>query len=165
MYSEKVMDHFTNPRNVGEIENASGVGTVGNAKCGDIMRIFLDIDDNGRFIEELHAHGNHDGIAGRDIDRVVLILGNTFGRRAVGGDGLAVLECRDIGFAPEGGSLLGIVGELEIDTQDGIIRPGRFHDLGGIDHDIVIFAVDAFPIQITLFSPYFLTRYAKYILS
>ncbi len=47
MYSEKVMDHFTNPRNVGEIENASGVGTVGNAKCGDIMRIFLDIDDNG----------------------------------------------------------------------------------------------------------------------
>lgn len=45
-YSEKVMDHFKNPRNVGEIENASGVGTVGNAKCGDIMRIYLDIDDN-----------------------------------------------------------------------------------------------------------------------
>ena len=44
-YSEKVMDHFQHPRNVGEIENASGVGTVGNAKCGDIMRIFLDIDD------------------------------------------------------------------------------------------------------------------------
>ena len=47
MYSEKVMDHFEHPRNVGEIENASGVGTVGNAKCGDIMRIFLDIDDDG----------------------------------------------------------------------------------------------------------------------
>lgn len=47
MYSEKVMDHFQNPRNVGEIENASGVGTVGNAKCGDIMRIFLDIDKDG----------------------------------------------------------------------------------------------------------------------
>ena len=45
MYSEKVMDHFQHPRNVGEIENASGVGTVGNAKCGDIMRMFLDIDD------------------------------------------------------------------------------------------------------------------------
>ena len=45
-YSEKVMDHFTNPRNVGEIENPSGVGTVGNAKCGDIMRIYLDIDNN-----------------------------------------------------------------------------------------------------------------------
>jgi len=47
MYSEKVMDHFQNPRNVGEIEDASGVGTVGNAKCGDIMRMYLDIDDNG----------------------------------------------------------------------------------------------------------------------
>lgn len=45
-YSEKVMDHFTNPRNVGEIENAAGVGTVGNAKCGDIMRMYLDIEDN-----------------------------------------------------------------------------------------------------------------------
>lgn len=47
MYSEKVMDHFSNPRNVGEIENPSGVGTVGNAKCGDIMRMYLDIDENG----------------------------------------------------------------------------------------------------------------------
>ena len=46
MYTEKVMEHFTNPRNVGEIEDASGVGTVGNAKCGDIMRIFLKIDEN-----------------------------------------------------------------------------------------------------------------------
>ena len=46
MYSEKVMDHFQNPRNVGEIEHASGVGTVGNAKCGDIMRMYLDIDEN-----------------------------------------------------------------------------------------------------------------------
>ena len=46
MYSEKVMDHFSNPRNVGEIENASGVGTVGNAKCGDIMRMYLDIDED-----------------------------------------------------------------------------------------------------------------------
>ena len=47
MYSEKVMDHFQNPRNVGEIEDASGMGTVGNAKCGDIMRIYLEIDDGG----------------------------------------------------------------------------------------------------------------------
>ena len=45
MYSEKVMDHFMNPRNVGEIENASGVGTVGNAKCGDIMKVYLQIED------------------------------------------------------------------------------------------------------------------------
>ncbi len=45
MYSEKVMDHFSNPRNVGEIENASGVGQVGNAKCGDIMKMYLQIED------------------------------------------------------------------------------------------------------------------------
>ena len=45
-YSDKVMDHFMNPRNVGQIEDASGVGEVGNAKCGDIMRIYLDIDEN-----------------------------------------------------------------------------------------------------------------------
>ena len=47
MYSEKVMDHFEHPRNVGEIPDASGVGTVGNAKCGDIMRIYLKINDDG----------------------------------------------------------------------------------------------------------------------
>ena len=46
MYSDKVMDHFTNPRNVGEIENADGIGEVGNPKCGDIMRIYLKIDNN-----------------------------------------------------------------------------------------------------------------------
>ena len=46
MYTEKVMDHFQNPRNVGEIENASGVGTVGNAKCGDIMKMYLKIEDD-----------------------------------------------------------------------------------------------------------------------
>lgn len=46
MYSEKVMDHFTNPRNVGEIENADGIGEVGNAKCGDIMKMYLKIDND-----------------------------------------------------------------------------------------------------------------------
>ena len=47
MYSDKVIDHFNNPRNVGEIENPSGVGTVGNAKCGDIMQMFLKVNDDG----------------------------------------------------------------------------------------------------------------------
>ncbi|MGE4213332.1 MAG: Fe-S cluster assembly scaffold protein NifU [Anaerotignaceae bacterium] len=44
-YSEKVMDHFMNPRNMGTIDNASGVGRVGNAKCGDIMQVYLQIED------------------------------------------------------------------------------------------------------------------------
>ncbi|MGI6148851.1 MAG: Fe-S cluster assembly scaffold protein NifU [Firmicutes bacterium] len=46
MYSEKVMDHFQNPRNVGEIVDASGVGEVGNARCGDIMKLWIKVEDN-----------------------------------------------------------------------------------------------------------------------
>ncbi len=46
MYTEKVMDHFSNPRNVGEIENADGVGEVGNASCGDIMKIYLKVEND-----------------------------------------------------------------------------------------------------------------------
>ena len=46
LYSEKVMDHFRNPRNVGTLENADGIGEVGNAKCGDIMKIYLKIDND-----------------------------------------------------------------------------------------------------------------------
>ena len=45
-YTEQVMDHFRNPRNMGEMEDASGVGTVGNAKCGDIMRFYIKVEDN-----------------------------------------------------------------------------------------------------------------------
>lgn len=51
MYTEKVMDHFSNPRNVGEIENANGVGEVGNASCGDIMKIYLKVD--GEMIQDV----------------------------------------------------------------------------------------------------------------
>ena len=47
MYTEKVMDHFTHPRNMGEVKDANGVGTVGNAKCGDIMQMFIRVNDDG----------------------------------------------------------------------------------------------------------------------
>ncbi len=46
LYSEKVMDHFQNPRNVGKIEDADGIGEVGNAKCGDIMKIYIKVDND-----------------------------------------------------------------------------------------------------------------------
>jgi len=52
MYTEKVLDHFQNPRNVGELENANGVGMVGNAKCGDIMQMFIRVNDE-EVIEEV----------------------------------------------------------------------------------------------------------------
>lgn len=47
LYSDKVIDHFQNPRNVGKLEDADGIGEVGNAKCGDIMRMYIKVDDNG----------------------------------------------------------------------------------------------------------------------
>lgn len=53
LYSEKVMDHFRNPRNVGTIEDADGVGEVGNAKCGDIMKMYLKIDDDTKTITDV----------------------------------------------------------------------------------------------------------------
>ena len=46
MYTEQVMEHFANPRNVGEIENADGIGEVGNAKCGDIMKMYIKVDND-----------------------------------------------------------------------------------------------------------------------
>ena len=52
-YSDKVMEHFMNPKNVGEIANAIGIGEVGNAKCGDIMRIYLDIDPETQVINDV----------------------------------------------------------------------------------------------------------------
>ena len=53
LYSEKVMDHLAHPRNVGEMENADAIGEVGNMKCGDIMKIYLKIDDSRRQISDL----------------------------------------------------------------------------------------------------------------
>ena len=63
LYSEKVMDHFMNPRNVGVIENADGIGEVGNAKCGDIMKMYLKIDNDIITDEKFETFGCASAIA------------------------------------------------------------------------------------------------------
>ncbi len=88
MYSEKVMDHFMNPRNVGEIENADGVGEVGNPQCGDIMKIYLKIENDIVVDVKFKTFGCGSAIAsssmatelikGKSIDEVV-----SFTNRAV----------------------------------------------------------------------------------
>ena len=62
MYSEKVLDHFTNPRNVGELPDADGVGEVGNARCGDIMKMYLKIDGD-TITEMIKGHSIADALA------------------------------------------------------------------------------------------------------
>ena len=76
MYTEKVMDHFQNPRNVGEIENASGVGTVGNAKCGDIMTIYLKIEEDTIVDAKFETFGCGSAIASSSM-ATELIKGKT----------------------------------------------------------------------------------------
>ena len=83
MYSDKVMDHFTNPRNVGELENPDGVGEVGNARCGDIMRIYLKVENDVIVDVKFKTFGCGEPIAsssmatelikGKTIDEALLI--------------------------------------------------------------------------------------------
>ena len=76
LYSEKVMDHFSNPRNVGEIEDANGVGEVGNAKCGDIMKMYLKIEDNTIKDVKFKTFGCGSAIASSSM-ATELIMGKT----------------------------------------------------------------------------------------
>ncbi len=76
LYSEIVMDHFRNPRNVGEIENPDGVGEVGNAKCGDIMKIYLRVEDSIITDVKFKTFGCASAIASSSI-ATELILGKT----------------------------------------------------------------------------------------
>ena len=103
LYSEKVFDHFTNPRNVGEIEDADGVGEVGNAVCGDIMRISLKISDDGIVTDaKFRTFGCGSAIAtssmateliiGKSIDSVMLFT-NKAVVEALGGLPPAKVHC------------------------------------------------------------------------
>lgn len=105
MYTEKVMDHFTNPRNVGEIENANGVGEVGNAKCGDIMRIYLDVE--GDIIKDVKFKTFGCGAAvatssmvtemvkGKTIDEA-MVISNAAVAEALGGLPPAKMHCSNL---------------------------------------------------------------------
>lgn len=99
MYSEKVMDHFENPRNVGTIDDASGIGTVGNAKCGDIMRIYLDIDDDGIINDvKFKTFGCGAAVASSSM-ATEMVKGKTI-QEALGITNRAVMEALD-GLPPE----------------------------------------------------------------
>ena len=76
LYSEKVMDHFMHPRNVGSIEDASGVGEVGNAKCGDIMKIYLKIEDDIIQVVKFETFGCGSAIASSSL-ATELIMGKS----------------------------------------------------------------------------------------
>lgn len=105
MYTEKVMDHFTNPRNVGEIENPDGVGEVGNAKCGDIMRIYLDVE--GDIIKDVKFKTFGCGAAvatssmvtemvkGKTIDEA-MVISNAAVAEALGGLPPAKMHCSNL---------------------------------------------------------------------
>lgn len=105
MYTEKVMDHFTNPRNVGEIENPDGVGEVGNAKCGDIMRIYLDVE--GDIIKDVKFKTFGCGAAvatssmvtemvkGKSLDEA-MVISNAAVAEALGGLPPAKMHCSNL---------------------------------------------------------------------
>lgn len=73
MYNDKVMDHFLNPRNAGEIENADGVGEVGNVKCGDIMRMYVKIENDVLVDVKFRTFGCGSAIAASSISTEMLI--------------------------------------------------------------------------------------------
>lgn len=99
MYSDKVIDHFQNPRNVGEIEDASGVGTVGNAKCGDMMRLYLKINEEQVIIDcKFKTYGCGAAVASSSM-ATEMIKGKTVAE-AMKLTNKAVMEALD-GLSPE----------------------------------------------------------------
>lgn len=98
MYTEKVMDHFTSPRNVGIIEDADGIGEVGNPKCGDIMKFYIKVKDNIISDIKFKTYGCGAAIATSSI-ATVMIKGKTI-EEALGITNKAVVEALD-GLPPQ----------------------------------------------------------------
>ena len=92
-YSEKVMDHFTNPRNVGEIENANGIGEIGNAKCGDIMKMYILVENGVIVNVKFKTFGCGSAIATSSI-ATEMIMGKTI-EEALQLSNKAVVEALD----------------------------------------------------------------------
>jgi len=142
-YSEKVMDHFMNPRNVGEIEEASGVGLVGNAKCGDIMKVYLQISDDG-IIEDAKFRTFGCGAAVATSSMATeLVIGKTIAE-AVQLTNKAVMEALD-GLPPVKVHCSCLAEEAvhaalwDYAQKNGIIIEGLEEpqtDIGDVDHEI-----------------------------
>lgn len=128
MYSEKVMDHFANPRNVGEIENADAIGEVGNATCGDIMKMYLKINDD-QVIEDVKfkTFGCGAAIATSSM-ATELIKGKTV-EEALKLTNKAVIEALD-GLPPQKIHCSVLAEEA---VKDAI---ANYYDKHGIEHDL-----------------------------
>lgn len=130
LYSEKVMDHFRNPRNVGSMENADGVGEVGNAKCGDIMKIYLKIDNDRVSDAKFETFGCGSAIAassmatelikGKKLDEVMSVTNKAVVEAL---DGLPVHKIHCSVLAEEA---------IKVALQD-------YYDKNGIDYDASLF--------------------------
>jgi len=130
LYSEKVMDHFRNPRNIGSMENADGVGEVGNAKCGDIMKIYLKIDDDRVSDVKFETFGCGSAIAassmatelikGKKLDEVMSVTNKAVVEAL---DGLPVHKIHCSVLAEEA---------IKVALKD-------YYDKNGIDYDVTQF--------------------------
>ena len=130
MYSEKVMDHFTNPRNVGEIEDANAVGNVGNPKCGDIMKIYMKINEDSNVIEEVKFKTFGCGAAVATSSMATeLVKGKTV-QEALQVTNKAVMEALD-GLPPQ-------KIHCSVLAEEAVKKAiANYYDKMGIEHDIM----------------------------
>ncbi len=141
MYSEKVMDHFANPRNVGEIEDADGVGQVGNPKCGDIMKMYLKIENDVIIDVKFKTFGCGAAVATSSI-ATEMVMGKTIGQaleitnKAVAEalDGLpsAKMHCSILAEEAIKSAIIDYYKRKGIDFEGGEICKGCCHDC---EHD------------------------------
>ncbi len=133
LYSEKVMDHFRNPRNLGKMEDADGIGEVGNAKCGDIMKLYLKIDDNGVITDvRFNTFGCGSAIASTSM-ATEMIKGKTV-KEALSLSNKAVVEALD--------GLPGYKLHCSVLAEEAVKAAVKdYYDRNGIEYDKETFSV------------------------